>query len=284
MTRNVVKPGTKVRLSEWDPSDTDGLSEGPETQAKMARDLEELSDLQELLAAAQTHAVLVVLQGIDTAGKDGTIKHVFSGVNPQGCRVASFKVPTEVEKAHDYLWRIHRECPGKGEIVVFNRSHYESVLVERVHGLVPKDVWKKRYREIEEFERVLRRSGTIILKFFLNLGSEEQKERLLAREKDPKKAWKSNPGDWAERRLWDAYQEAYEEMLRKTSTRGAPWIVVPSNHKWYRNLVVAAALVDALKEHRPEWEAAIVERGRKALEAARRPPERRAAAAKIRRK
>lgn len=282
MARLVVKPGSKVRLAEWDPADTDGFAEGPETAKRMAEDLEELQELQGLVAAAQAHAVLVVLQGIDTAGKDGTIRHVFSGVNPQGCRVASFKVPTAEEAAHDYLWRIHAQAPGKGEIVVFNRSHYESVLVERVHDLVPKDVWKKRYEEINGFEKVLARSGTIVLKFFLNLSKEEQKERLLAREADPRKAWKVNPGDWKERRLWSRYREAFEEMLEKTSTKRAPWVVVPSDRKWYRNLVVAGTIVKALREHRKEWDAAVIERGRRALESAQTAPERRAAAAKMR--
>lgn len=276
MARLIVKPGARVRLAEWDPAETGGLTEEQEVAGKMARDLEELAELQALLAAAQTHAVLIVLQGIDTAGKDGTIRHVFSGVNPQGCRVACFKVPTELERGHDYLWRVHQQCPAKGEIVVFNRSHYESVLVERVHDLVPRRVWEKRYAEIDAFERLLRRSGTIILKFFLNLSKKEQKERLLAREKDPVKAWKSNPGDWRERLRWDDYRAAYEEMLEKTSTKGAPWVVVPSDRKWYRNLVVARTIVGALREHRKEWEAAMLERGRRALAEAGPAPKRRA--------
>lgn len=263
--RHLVKPGSKVTLDRFDPADTGGLSDTPETRERLAHDLETLSDLQNLLYAARSRAVLVVLQGIDTAGKDGTIRHIFSGVNPQGCRVASFKRPTELELAHDYLWRVHAEAPAKGEIVVFNRSHYESVLVERVHELVPKDVWKRRYDEINEFEKLLHRSGTLILKFFLNLSKGEQKKRLLEREADPRKRWKANPADWKERKLWDAYREAYEEMLSKTSTDRAPWIVVPSNAKWYRNLVVADAITDLLKPFREEWEKAVEERGNAAM-------------------
>lgn len=263
----VVPPRTRVRLKNFDPADTGGFAEEPEVEKRTREDLETLSELQNLLYAAQRHAVLIVLQGIDTAGKDGTIRHVFSGVNPQGCRVACFKRPTELELSHDYLWRIHEKCPARGEIVVFNRSHYESVLVERVHGLVPKEVWKRRYEEINGFEKVLRRSGTIVIKFFLNLSKAEQRRRLLEREKDPKKRWKANPGDWEERKLWDDYRTAYEEMLSKTSTSGAPWIVVPSDAKWYRNLLVADAITGRLKPFRPEWERAVEERGKAALAA-----------------
>lgn len=265
MSKLEVKPGRTVRLKEWDPGDTEGLEPGNEVESRMSRDLEELSELQELLYAARTHAVLVVIQGIDTAGKDGTIKHVFTGVNPQGCRVASFKVPTELEASHDYLWRIHEECPAKGEIVVFNRSHYESVLVERVDRLVPEEVWKKRYDEINGFETVLSRAGTIVLKYFLNLSKDEQKERLLARERDPRKAWKVNPEDWEKRKLWGDYREAFEEMLERTSTKRAPWHIVPSNAKWYRNLAVARSLVGHLKPFEKEWRKAILEHGKKAL-------------------
>lgn len=260
-----LKGPRKVRLDDFDPKGTGGFEEGSESKDKTRKDLEALAELQNLLYAAASHAVLVVLQGIDTAGKDGTIRHVFSGVNPQGCRVACFKKPTEVELAHDYLWRVHAVCPAKGELVVFNRSHYESVLVERVHELVPKEVWSKRYDEILEFERVLRRSGTIILKFFLNLSKGEQKRRLLERESDPRKRWKSNPGDWEERKLWNTYRRAYEDMLSKTATKGAPWVVVPSDRKWYRNMVVADALTDALKPYRRAWERAVETRGVRAV-------------------
>ncbi|HEV8267256.1 MAG TPA: PPK2 family polyphosphate kinase [Thermoanaerobaculia bacterium] len=263
--RYVIEKSGRVDLDDFDPKGTGGLQEGPEIDAKVKNDLEDLSDLQNLLYAARCHAVLIVLQGIDTAGKDGTIKHVFSGVNPQGCRVASFKQPTEIELAHDYLWRVHAVCPAKGEIVVFNRSHYESVLVEGVHDLVPEKVWKKRYDEIVSFERLLHRSGTIILKFFLNLSKGEQKRRLLERERDPRKRWKVNRSDWEERKLWNAYRAAYEEMLSKTSTSFAPWIVVPSDAKWYRNLVVADAITDRLRPFKDEWEEEVERRGAAAM-------------------
>ncbi|MEO6326884.1 MAG: PPK2 family polyphosphate kinase [Thermoanaerobaculia bacterium] len=263
--RYAVNPDKRVRLDRLDPADTAGWKKDDAADEKMKGDLETLSDLQNLLYAAGTHAVLIVIQGIDTAGKDGTIRHVFSGVNPQGCRVACFKQPTAVELAHDYLWRIHAQTPGKGEVVVFNRSQYESVLVERVHDLVPKAVWKKRYKELLGFETVLRRADTIVVKFFLNLSKGEQKERLLAREADPKKRWKVNPADWKERKLWDDYQEAFAEMLEKTSSEEAPWIVVPSDQKWFRNLVTAEILLETLEPYRQEWERAVEERGRKAM-------------------
>lgn len=263
--RYVLRGPAKVRLDDFDPKETGGFEEGLEAEEKIQKDLDSLSELQNLLYAAGTHSVLVVLQGIDTAGKDGTIRHVFSGVNPQGCRVACFKKPTEIELSHDYLWRVHAVCPGKGELVVFNRSHYESVLVERVHELVPKEIWSRRYDEIVEFEKVLKRADTIILKFFLNLSKGEQKRRLLERESDPRKHWKVNPADWQERKLWNDYRRAYQEMLSKTGRKGAPWIVVPSDRKWYRNLVVADAITDALKPYEREWERAIEERGTRAM-------------------
>lgn len=256
-----VPSGRRVELSRFDPSSTGGLRDGPRREEKMRKDLAQLGELQALLYAARTHAVLVVLQGIDTAGKDGTIRHVFTGVNPQGCRVASFKKPTEVESAHDYLWRVHRETPALGDMVIFNRSHYESVLVERVHRLVPKSVWRRRYAEIRQFEKVLHRSGTIILKFFLNLSRAEQKKRLEERLADPDKRWKANPEDWRERRLWDDYAEAFEDMLSETSTGHAPWFVIPSDAKWFRNLAVAERLVECLEEHAPKWRRAVRSRG-----------------------
>jgi PPK2 family polyphosphate:nucleotide phosphotransferase len=203
--------------------------------------------LQELLFAEQKHKVLVVLQGMDTAGKDGVIRHVFDGVNPQGVRVANFKVPSPVELAHDYLWRVHHQVPGRGELLIFNRSHYEDVLVVRVHGLVNKSIWQKRFRQINEFERMLSEEGTLILKFFLHISLDEQKERLQARLDDREKQWKFNVGDLAERKLWPEYTRAYEDVLTKTSTTWARWVIVPSNRKWYRNLVVGSLLVDALK-------------------------------------
>jgi len=190
---------------------------------------------------------LIVLQGIDTAGKDGTIRYVFGDVNPQGTYVVNFKVPTRNELAHDYLWRIHQHTPGKGDIAIFNRSHYEDVLVVRVHNLVPEEVWQKRYHQINEFERTLADEGTTILKFFLNINKKEQAKRFLARLDRPNKRWKFNPSDLDEREYWDEYQLAFEAMLKQTSTPWAPWYVVPSDRKWYRNLVVASVIVEKLK-------------------------------------
>jgi PPK2 family polyphosphate:nucleotide phosphotransferase len=249
MERYRVKPNAKIKLKDWDPNDTgDYKGEKDEAQEKLEELNQELERLQELLYAEGKHKVLVVLQGMDTSGKDGVIRHVFEGVNPQGVRVANFKVPTPEELAHDYLWRVHKQTPGKGEIVIFNRSHYEDVLVVRVHNLAPEEVWKKRYGQIVEFEELLVQEGTTILKFFLHIDLDEQKERLQARRDDPTKQWKFNPGDLKERALWPEYTAAYEDVLNKTSTEKAPWYIVPANKKWYRNLVVASMLVDALKK------------------------------------
>jgi PPK2 family polyphosphate:nucleotide phosphotransferase len=266
----LIPPKTKVHLRDFDPADTRGFKDDDETRARTNKDLDRLQEMQELLYASRQHAVLIVIQGIDTAGKDGTIRCVFTTVNPQGCRVACFKTPTEEELAHDYLWRIHQETPAKGQIVVFNRSHYESVLVERVHKLVPPKVWRKRYDEINGFERVLARSGTLILKFFLNLSKKEQKARLEERLRDPDKRWKANPADWRERRLWDDYHEAFDDMLSRTSTRHAPWYVIPSDHKWYRNMVVADRITDLLKQHAKAWGKSVRARGAEALREAKR--------------
>jgi PPK2 family polyphosphate:nucleotide phosphotransferase len=249
MDRYRVKPDQKIQLNEWkagDQSAFDGNKD--EAEEKLDQLNDELEALQELLFAERKRKMLIVLQGMDTSGKDGVIRHVFDGVNPQGVRVASFKVPTQEELDHDYLWRVHRQTPGKGEIVIFNRSHYEDVLVVRVHQLVPETVWRKRYQQINEFERMLADEGTTILKFFLHIDLDEQKERLEARLHDPTKQWKFNPGDLGERKLWLEYTKAYEDVLTKTSTEWAPWYIVPSNRKWYRNLVIATLLVEALKD------------------------------------
>lgn len=250
-----VKPDDKIRLKDWDPAD-DGEYKNGEKDEGEERLLElnaELEELQELLFAEGKHKILIVLQGMDTSGKDGVIRHVFDGVNPQGVRVASFKVPTSEELSHDYLWRVHKQVPGKGEIVIFNRSHYEDVLVVRVHSLVPEAVWKKRYQQISEFEELLAEEGTTILKFFLHIDLEEQRERLLARIDEPAKNWKFNPGDLDERKLWGKYQKAYEDVLSQTSQDYAPWIIVPANRKWYRDLVISAILVDTLKDLKMEF-------------------------------
>jgi len=243
-----IPPGTTIRLTEHDPRDQrffDGDKDHGKDLLKYLND--RLERLQELLYAEGRHKLLVVLQATDTGGKDGVIRHVFDGVNPQGVRVASFKKPTPRELAHDYLWRVHRHTPGSGEIVIFNRSHYEDVLVVRVHGLVPEDVWSRRYHHINEFERLLTEEGTTILKFFLHVSKDEQRERLQARLDDPDKHWKFSLGDLDERELWDDYRAAYEAMLSQTSTSWAPWYVVPADRKWYRNLVVARTMVDTLE-------------------------------------
>lgn len=243
-----VDPKKKIEIKDFDPNES-SLFEGKKSEARdLLRELNgEIEALQEQLYAEGKHRVLVIIQAMDTGGKDGTIRAVFEGVNPQGVRVASFKVPTPIEMAHDYLWRIHQQTPGKGEIVIFNRSQYEDVLVVRVHGLVPKAVWSKRYEQINAFEKLLADEGTTILKFYLNIDLDEQAARFLARVEDPTKTWKFNPGDLEERKLWAQYMEAYEDMLNKTSTEQAPWYVIPANKKWYRNIVIATILRDTLK-------------------------------------
>ncbi len=248
MKRYLVKPGQKVDLKDYDPADASEFKGGKQAGLTAVGQLvPELDALQELLYAEHQHKVLIVLQAMDTAGKDGIIRRVFEGVNPQGVRVASFKVPTTAELDHDYLWRVHSEVPAKGEVVIFNRSHYEDVLVVRVHGLVPPQVWKKRFDQINEFERMLADEGTTILKFFLHITPGEQKKRLLARLKDETKQWKYNPADLKERELWKQYMQAYEDVLTKTSTDCAPWYIVPGDRKWYRDWVVATILVETLK-------------------------------------
>jgi PPK2 family polyphosphate:nucleotide phosphotransferase len=243
-----VRPGQKVKLNQWDPNDK-SLFEGDKSDGKKAlKDLNQrLAELQELLYAEGKHKLLIVLQAMDTGGKDGAIRHVFEGVNPQGVRVASFKVPTAAELAHDYLWRVHQHTPGSGEIAIFNRSHYEDVLVVRVKNLAPPERWGRRYAHIKEFERLLAEEGTTILKFFLHIDLDEQKKRLEARRDDPSKQWKFNPGDLAERKLWADYMQAYEDAIGSTSTEWAPWYVVPANRKWYRNLVISWVIIDALE-------------------------------------
>jgi PPK2 family polyphosphate:nucleotide phosphotransferase len=243
-----IPPDSHIELDEWATRGGEAVGldkdEGRERLAPLTEGLEEL---QELLWAESKHKVLVVLQAMDTGGKDGTIRHVFDGVNPQGVKVASFKKPTARELAHDYLWRVHPHTPGSGEIVIFNRSHYEDVLVVRVHNLVPKKVWKRRYEQINDFERMLAEEGTTILKFFLHISKQEQKERLQARLDEPDKNWKFAKGDLAERALWDDYQNAYEDVLSKTSTKSAPWYIIPGDQKWFRNLLISQILVDTLE-------------------------------------
>lgn len=247
MKQYKVVSGSKVALSSWDPDGSGDVDQKAVAKEKLTTLTKELEALQELLYAEHKHRLLIVLQGMDTSGKDGTIRHVFEGVNPQGVRVAGFKVPTPIELDHDYLWRIHKQTPARGEIVIFNRSHYEDVLVVRVHNLVSKGVWSNRYAHINSFERMLVEEGTTILKFYLHISNEEQKERLKARIDEPDKRWKFNPGDLKERKLWDDYIQAYEDVIKKTSTEWAPWYIIPANRKWYRNYVVASVIVETLK-------------------------------------
>lgn len=243
-----IKPHQKVKLEKIDADDTSLFKAGKaKAESQLHQCNQRLDELQDLLYAGHEHKVLIVLQGMDTAGKDGTIRHVFGSVDPLGVSVASFKVPTEEELDHDFLWRVHRKVPGKGEFVIFNRSHYEDVLVVRVRKLTSEKVWKKRYRQIREFERLLSETGTILLKLYLHIDREEQAKRLQQRLDDPAKMWKFRLGDIEERKYWDAYMEAYEDAIRETTTEYAPWYVIPANAKWYRNLVVSDILVESLE-------------------------------------
>lgn len=256
----------RIKLDEFDPRDDAGLAR-EQAEKQTTKLIEELIDLQELLYAAQQQSVLVVLQGRDTSGKDGTIRHVAGPLNSQGCTVASFKVPTEEELAHDFLWRVHAQTPRTGQIKIFNRSHYEDVLVVRAHKLVPETVWRPRYESIKAFERLLTGSSTIILKFYLHISKAEQKKRLLDREKDPTKSWKLAVGDWQEREFWDDYTVAYEDALNHCSTKDAPWFIVPADRKWFRNLAVAEALRDALLPFKKGWLESLEKIGREKRQA-----------------
>jgi PPK2 family polyphosphate:nucleotide phosphotransferase len=247
-----VAPGSKVDLAAIDPR-SNGNLERAVAEAEFDALTTEIDDLQELLYGAGTHSLLVIMQGMDTSGKDGTVRKVFSKVSPLGSYVYSFKVPTEEELAHDFLWRVHRATPRRGLIGIFNRSHYEDVLVVRVHGLVPEPVWRARYRMINDFEHLLASSNTIILKFFLHISKEEQEERLLAREQDVEKAWKLSAGDWRERERWDDYMAAYTEALERCSTAEAPWHIVPADRKWFRNYAVARTVVETLRPYAKDW-------------------------------
>jgi PPK2 family polyphosphate:nucleotide phosphotransferase len=249
-----VKPGARIRLADVDPAGTHERGKA-DSAADLQGGLERLTDLQDRLWAEGKHKVLIVLQGIDAAGKDGSVKHVMGAFNPMGCTVTSFKAPTPIELAHDYLWRVHQRVPGKGEIAVFNRSHYEDVLVVRVHDLVPKKVWSQRYDQINAFEELLTSSGTTIIKFFLWIDRDEQKQRLQERVDNPAKRWKFRINDLAERKLWDSYVAADEEMLRRCSTDAAPWYVIPANRNWFRNLAIADIVADTLDELKPAYPA-----------------------------
>jgi PPK2 family polyphosphate:nucleotide phosphotransferase len=236
-----------IRIKEFEPDYTGKYKNKDDANAELEKNIARLAELQEVLYAEGKHALLIVLQAMDAGGKDGLIRNVMSGINPQGCRVTSFKAPTPEELSHDFLWRIHQHVPPKGSIGVFNRSHYEDVLIVRVHNLVPEAVWKKRYENINNFEKLLADSGVTILKFFLHISQEEQKERLEKRLEDKTKNWKFNPGDLKERALWDEYMAAYEDAINKCNTAWAPWHIVPANKKWYRNLVISERLVEALE-------------------------------------
>jgi PPK2 family polyphosphate:nucleotide phosphotransferase len=249
-----VKPDHRVDLSRLDPADSHGWKK-PAAEEATREQIGRLEGLQDRLWAQARHSVLVVLQGIDASGKDGAIRHVMAAFNPQGCFVASFKVPTAEEAAHDFLWRIHKRVPGAGEIGIFNRSHYEEVLIVRVHELVPKDIWSGRYELIRDFEQMLAATGTTIVKFFLHIDRDEQRERLQERFDNPSKRWKFSLGDIEERKHWDDYMRAYEDALSKTSTDEAPWYVIPANRNWFRNLAISTILADTIADLKPDYPA-----------------------------
>lgn len=243
-----IKPGSRVDWKDHDPGATPGCRSKEAAAKPLARNLQRLFELQEKLYAQGEHALLIVLQGMDTSGKDGAIEHVMGAFNPQGVQITSFKVPTPDELAHDFLWRVHRAVPGRGTVGIFNRSHYEDVLVVRVAKLAPKAVWSKRFAHINGFEKLLADSGVSIVKIFLHISPEEQAERLSERRDTPEKQWKFSPGDLKVRTQWSAYMEAYEDALERCSTAWAPWHIVPANKKWYRNLVISEILVDTLSQ------------------------------------
>jgi PPK2 family polyphosphate:nucleotide phosphotransferase len=248
-----VEPDEDVSLGDHDPATTDSYDDADEAREELSALVERIADLQARLYAEDERALLVVLQGIDAAGKDSTVAHVFRGTNPQGVRVFGFKEPSNEEAAHDFLWRYHQHTPAYGMIHVFNRSHYEDVLVTRVKGLVEEERWRSRYDSINDFERMLARERTTIVKFFLHISKDAQLDRFRERLEREDKHYKFSSNDVRERRNWDAYQEAYEDMLSCTSTEWAPWYVVPSDHKWYRNLVVARAVAGVLEGMDPQW-------------------------------
>jgi PPK2 family polyphosphate:nucleotide phosphotransferase len=242
-----VKEGEKVELHSWSPAETDGFTEAEALKESRKLTLK-LEKLQETLYAEHKHKVLIVLQAMDTGGKDGTIKKVFEGVNPQGVRVAHFRTPTLEEFDHDFLWRVHKQAPESGEMVIFNRSHYEDVLFERVHGVVTKKTCMRRYKEIGDFEHLLYEDNAVIMKFFLHIDKAEQKRRLEEHLNDPSKLWKFSPSDLQERKFWSKYMRAYEDALRNTSKDFSPWYVVPSNKKWFRDLLVSSVIVETLEK------------------------------------
>jgi PPK2 family polyphosphate:nucleotide phosphotransferase len=243
----LVPPGATVNLADHDPGFSANYQKKSETKSELKRNAKRLQELQEVLWAEGKRSLLIVLQAMDAGGKDGTIRHVMRGVNPQGCQVTSFKVPSKEELAHDFLWRIHKAAPRKGYIGIFNRSQYEDVLVVRVHNLAPEEIWRQRYEQINHFEKLLADNGTTILKFFLYISKEEQKQRFEARLQDPAKNWKFSIKDVQERDHWQDYTQAFQDALSKCSTPWAPWYVIPSNHKWFRNLAISTAIVETLE-------------------------------------
>jgi PPK2 family polyphosphate:nucleotide phosphotransferase len=244
----VVEPGAKVRLSKIDPSYTGKYETHEKAAPEIAKHLERMQKLQYLLYADGRQSLLVVLQALDAAGKDGVVRHVFSGMNPQGPCVFGFKQPSKEEAAHDFLWRAHLRTPAKGQVVIFNRSHYEDVLVVRVHDLVAESVWSKRYDLINDFEKMLSASGTHIVKFYLHISPEEQLSRFAQRLDDPARNWKISESDYSERKLWPQYVEAYQDAMELTSTKRAPWYVIPANHKWFRDLAISQIIADTMDE------------------------------------
>ena len=261
MVAPVLTKPRKVSLDKLATEPPDAFDRDAAKQ-KLKELEDELGILQELMWGAREHSALIILQGRDTSGKDGTIKRVAGAFNPRGVNVVSFGVPTTEEAEHDFLWRVHRHAPRKGEIAIFNRSHYEDVLVARVHELVPKPLWKARYRHINDFEALLAEHGCIVVKIFLNISKREQRERLLERETEPTKAWKLDPTDWKERKLWPEYTGAYEDVFARCATPTAPWHIVPADSKTYRNLIVAEAIANALRPHQQGWVRALAAKGR----------------------
>jgi PPK2 family polyphosphate:nucleotide phosphotransferase len=251
-----VEPGTRMRLADVDPDESEGYARKKDVNDELKRHRDRITDLQGRLYGEQKRSLLIVLQAMDTGGKDGTIKGVFQGVNPQGCQVWSFKAPSNEESSHDFLWRYHQKAPPKGMIHIFNRSHYEDVLIVRVKDLVPESVWRPRYEAINQFEYALTADGVTVLKFFLHISRDEQKRRLESRLADPDKRWKFSSNDLKERAYWDDYQAAFEDAVNECSTAYAPWYVIPANKKWYRNLVVARTIADTLEAMNPRFPAA----------------------------
>jgi PPK2 family polyphosphate:nucleotide phosphotransferase len=263
-----IEPGSKVHLAKFDARASFGYSKGDSARALLQKNLRKLYELQALLYADRRYALLIVLQALDAGGKDGTIRHVMAGVNPQGCEVVSFKTPTAEELDHDFLWRVHRAVPRRGNIGIFNRSHYEDVLIARVHNLVPKSVWSERYDQINAFEKILVENNTRILKFFLHISKDEQKARFEERIQNPVKNWKISEADFLERNHWDEYVKAYEDVLEKCSTSYAPWFVIPADRKWFRNLAVSQIIVDALDSMKLRYPAPSIDLTRLTLDGA----------------